>query len=306
MKVIKPIPFHHDHLISSTATEPYPAWVSGTSYAKDAMVTHEVAINGTDNVRVWKSLVNSNTTTPGSDATKWQDMGPGNVDAMFDSQVSTATQAASPFTFIIQPGVAFNSFALINMGNAVSIEVEVTDGAGGPVIYTYEGDLEGSVVVDWYEYFFEPFIPKTELALTDIPPYVGGRVSVTLFSAGTITVGQFSIGTAYSLGSSEVGGTAAGIIDYSRKETNVDTGITTFEVRAFSKRITARTFMPNGQINSVFKVLAGLRATPSVWLGADEDSDYEPLIVFGFYRDFTIDIAYSNFSYCSLEIEGLT
>lgn len=306
MKVIKPIPFHTDHLISSTATELYPVWVSGTSYDKDAMVTHAIAINGDDNVRIWKSLVNTNTVTPGTDATKWENTGPGNVDAMFDSQVSTATEAASPFTFVIQPGVAFNSLALINMGNAVSVEVEVTDGAGGPVVYTYEGSLEGSIVVDWYEYFFEPFIPKTELALTDIPPYVGGRVTVTLLSAGTIMVGQFSIGTAYSLGSSEVGGTAAGIIDYSRKETDVTTGITTFEVRAFSKRVTARTFMPNGQINSVFKVLAGLRATPSVWLGADEDSDYEPLIVFGFYRDFTIDIAYSNFSYCSLEIVGLT
>lgn len=306
MKVIKPIPFHTDHLISTTAVELYNPWVSGTSYQKDAMVTHPIAINGDDNVRVWKSLVNSNTVEPGTDATKWENVGPGNQHAMFDSQVSTATEAESPFTFVIQPGVAFNSLALINMGNAVSIEVEVTDGAGGPVIYTYDAALEGSIVADWYEYFFEPFIPKTELALTDIPPYVGGRVSITLFSAGTITVGQFAIGTAYSLGSSEVGGTSAGIVDYSRKDTNVGTGITTFEVRAFSKRIAARTFLPNGQINSVFKVLAGLRATPSVWLGADEDSDYEPLIVFGFYRDFIIDIAYANFSYCSLEIEGLT
>jgi hypothetical protein len=306
MKVIKPIPFHTDQLISTTAVEPNPLWVSGGDYDIGDVVVYPITINGVDNVRRWESLVNNNPVQPGTDATKWEDIGPCNKCAMFDSQVSTSTEAESPFTFVIQPGVAFNSLALINMGNAVSIEVEITDGAGGPVIYTYEADLEGSIVADWYEYFFEPFIPKTELALTDIPPYVGGRVSVTLFSAGTITVGQFAIGTAYSLGSSEVGGTSAGIVDYSRKDTNVETGITTFEVRAFSKRIAARTFLPNGQINSVFKVLAGLRATPSVWLGADEDSDYEPLIVFGFYRDFTIDIAYSNFSYCSLEIEGLT
>ena len=60
----------------------------------------------------------------------------------------------------------------------------------------------------------------------------------------------------------------------------------------------------NTQINAVQRVLADIRAIPSVFIGS-EDADYAPLVVYGFYRDFSIDIAYPTKSWCRLEVEGL-
>ena len=61
-----------------------------------------------------------------------------------------------------------------------------------------------------------------------------------------------------------------------------------------------------GQMNKVQRVLADVRATPCVWIGADDAQLYAPLIVYGWYRDFSIDVAYPTTSYVSLEVEGLT
>jgi hypothetical protein len=105
------------------------------------------------------------------------------------------------------------------------------------------------------------------------------------------------------MGDTQYGATAS-IIDYSKKNTDA-LGNTTFAKLAYSKRMTANLSLDNGQLNKVQRVLADLRATPCAWLGVDA-AGFEPLTVFGFYRNFSIDIAYPTSSYCSLEIEGLT
>ena len=81
--------------------------------------------------------------------------------------------------------------------------------------------------------------------------------------------------------------------------------MTTFVRRDFSKRLTARLMLPNTQINRVQRVLADLRAQPAIWVTSDVP-DLAPLTVYGFFRDFNIEVAYPTESFCSLEIEGLT
>ena len=41
---------------------------------------------------------------------------------------------------------------------------------------------------------------------------------------------------------------------------------------------------------------------PAVYVGAD---DYDAAIIYGFFKDFSIDITFSNASVCSIELEGL-
>jgi hypothetical protein len=62
----------------------------------------------------------------------------------------------------------------------------------------------------------------------------------------------------------------------------------------------------NSQLNRVQRLLYDLRAVPVVWLGNNDAPEFEePMVVFGFYRDFSTDVAYPTVSFCSLEIEGL-
>lgn len=295
MKVIKPVTFDAaTHFVSSTATEVYAAYNAATTYAKDARVDYGTFI--------YQSLVNNNTgNQPDTSPAQWVLIGPDNTHAMFDDQISTATVSASPLTVVLDTGLC-NSLALLGLvGDQVVVSVK--DDTGGNVVYSRTISLDGTFIFDWYQYFFEPNVQIGEIVLTDIPPYLTAEMTVTLTGTSTVEIGTLTWGTQYELGDAEYGA-ALGIIDYSKKETD-EFGVTTFVRRDFSKRLTARLMLQNVQINRVQRVLADLRAQPAVWVTTDVD-ELRPLTVFGFFRDFNIEVAYPTESFCSLEIEGLT
>lgn len=296
MKIIKPLTFDASMLLSSNAVEAHPAWLIGTTYAKDDLVDYGTYI--------YISLVNSNVgNQPDTSPTKWLLVSPDNTHAMFDEQVNTITTSSTPLEVSVEPGEIFNSLALINIRDATSVTIEVTDGVAGPVVYDQTIDLDDTVIVDWYLYFFEPFNFKTDLVITDIPPYSSGVINMTLSAgAGTVGLGNFVFGNLYELGLTQMGANI-GIRDYSVKQTD-EFGNTTFVARAFSKRMDVSVYVKNTDIRLVSKVLGDIRATPCVYI-ASEAEDYSPLIVYGFYRDYNIDIAYPSHSIMRVEVEGL-
>jgi hypothetical protein len=297
MKAVKPTLITAAMLVSTDATEAYAAWSAATAYAMD----DRVILASTQ--RVYQRLVAGTTaTSPELDAANWLDVGPTNKWAMFDSEISTATTATTTLTVVLKPGYV-NSLALYGLVGQ-TLTVTVRDGLAGPVVYGPSViALDGTIIADWYQYFFEPSVQLAEVVLTDLVPYQDAHITITLDGTGTVECGICLIGTFYTLGDTEFGATVS-IIDYSRKETDTF-GVTTFVRRAYSKRMNARMMLDTAQINKVQRVLADLRATPCAWIGTDE-SGFEPLTVYGFYRDFSIDVAYPTKSYCSLEIEGLT
>lgn len=299
MKLLKPVTFVSTMIVASNATEAYAAWSAGTTYAKDAIVDYDT--------HYYISLVNSNTgnVPDAAGSTFWAFVSSDNKHAMFDGQVSTQTTNSLNLTTIIQATPYWvDAIALMNI-TGTSAQVVVTDGGASPPIYNQTFDLETSIVDDWYEYFFEPFVFEDQLVITGIPLRLNAQITVTITGAGTVGLGEFIFGTLYTLGDygTEQGATI-GIIDYSRKDTDPNTGVVTFTERAFSKRMSATFLLDNTGLRTVQRLLADVRAVPSVYIGS-ESADYQPLVVYGFYRDFSIDIAYPTRSLCRLEIEGL-
>jgi len=295
MKVIKPVIFDAaTHLVSSTAVEAYAAYNPATTYAKDAFVDYGTFI--------YQSLVNSNTgNQPDISPTQWVLIGPDNTHAMFDDQTSTATSSTSPLTVVLDTGLC-NSLGLLGLVGS-QVVVTVKDDTAGNTVYSRTVSLDGTFIYDWYQYFFEPYVQIGEVVLTDLPPYLTAELTVSLTGTGTIQIGTLTWGTQYDIGDAEYGA-GLGIIDYSKKETD-EFGVTTFVRRDFSKRLTARLMLPNNQLNRVQRVLADLRAQPAIWVTSDV-ADLAPLTVYGFFRDFAIEVAYPTESFCTLEIEGLT
>jgi hypothetical protein len=296
MNVIKPTALTTAMLISSTVPEDdYAAYAAGTTYAlADRVIqasTH----------RIYESLQAANTGhTPETSPTWWVDIGPTNRWAMFDTSVSTQTvEATSPLTIVIEPGM-INSLALMEM-DAISLDVAMVDGVGATV-YSRAISLDDTPIIDWYTYFFEPYDLRRDLVLTDIPVYGDGRITVSLASSGTPKCGMLVVGDNIDIGDTQYGA-QFGIIDYSRKETDAF-GVTSFVERHYSKRMSAPIQVDNTRLGYVQRKLAELRATPCLWIGSGEYI-YSPLIVFGFYRNFDIEIAYPTLSQCSLEIEGM-
>lgn len=296
MKAIKPTAITSAMLVSTTATETYSAWNAATAYVVGNIVLR------TATERLYERLISGTTATaPESDTTNWLDIGPSNKWALFDNYTSTQTTQATPLTVVVKPGLV-NSLALFAL-EGTTLTITVRDGLAGPTVYTYTQSLDGTVLADWYQYFFEPYDPVTDVVLTDLPPYGDAHITMDIAAATTSKCGILAVGTVYPLGDT-LGNASASITDYSAKTTDAF-GTTSFVVRAFSKRMGAKFMLSNAQLNKVQRVLSDLRATPCVWVGTSSQS-FAPLTVFGFYRDFSIDVAYNTTSFCSLEIEGLT
>lgn len=300
MKVLQPVAVTEAVLVASDIAEPDAGemlWVSGTTYSVgDVRARAETH-------RLYERLVaGAGTTPPENDATNWKDVGPTNRWAMFDQEVNTQSQRASSLTVTLAPGVC-NALALLELVGQ-STQITVRDGAAGPVVYSRTVELDVSVVTDWYAYFFEPFTQRASVVLDDLPPYLSAHIEVEISSSGTAKAGQCIVGTLYPLGATELGVTA-GIRDYSRKTTDEETGVVSLERRKFRKTIQARFRLATAAASAVSQRLTGLRATPVVWL-ADEGTGLEPLIAFGFYRDFKLQVAFPTVSFYDLEIEGMT
>lgn len=299
MKVIKPVPITDVQFVSSNVPETdAPEWNAVVNYAVGDRVirtaTHKAyacIIAGVDSTLPEESV---SLASP-----HWVEEGPTNRWAMFDNQVSTETVKASPLVIAIKPGI-INSLALINV-SGVSVTVEMK--YEGEPVYSASRNLDMSEITDWYEYFFAGFELISQVVLTGLPPYMNSEITVTIEGTGQVSCGALIAGKAYGIGQIRYEPTVE-IQDYSVKQTD-EFGTTTFVQRKYAKKLDCALWLENSRINSVFALVAALRAVPSVWIGSD-DVRMGILTVFGWYASFSITIPYPKHSLCTLQIQGLT
>ena len=295
MQIITPVDFTTGMLISSNATESYPAWVSGTNYSTGNTVWY------TDGI--YQALANhSNNVPPSGDLTHWLKIAPSNHYACFDRQSGNATKATSNLTFTISSG-KFNSIALIGIVGAETINIKVRDSLGGTVMWEKDLNLTTSNISDWFEYFFnDPITKLTQFIFSSIPSTSTSHITLTV-TGSALSLGEFVFGDKMVLGTTQYGA-KVGIIDYSKKTTD-DFGNTTLVVRPYSKRLTCSVMVNTVDLNKVQSTLYKIRAKPVVWIATEDDMYSESLIVYGFYKDFNCDLSYPTFGLYSLEVEGL-
>lgn len=298
MKIIRPSQITDAVLTSSTVAETdHAAWSAATTYG----VGDRVIRNQTH--RVYESLKVSNTNhTPeesvsGADPW-WLELGPTNRWAMFDGKVGTQTVAAAPLTVVLAPG-RINSLALLNSEAA---QMVVTQVESSTTIYSKTIDLTAPCAGDWYSYFYSEVERVSDYVLTDLVPSATATLQVVLsVPSGSVKCGGLIVGMFSDLGGTRFGA-RFGIIDYSRK--GVDAfGNSIVVQRPYSKRNSLNVLVMRDSVDAVFRLLSRYRATPVVWIGSN--NLYSSLIVFGFFKEFQIDIAGARHSYCTLEIEGM-
>jgi hypothetical protein len=294
MKVIKPTKFDKSTmLVSTTAVETVALYNPVTTYAVDAVVLY--------NDYIYVSITDGHTgQQPDISPTKWKLKEPGNVIAMFDTSVSTVTTSGTSLTVVVDTKLC-NSLGLLNL-TGTEVTITGTDGPSGPTVYSKTVDLDGTIITDWYDYFFAEYSPLTDLVLTDIPPYSTMRLTVTITSGSSVGIGVMTWVNLYTLGYTQYG-SSVGLRDYSIKETDEYGNIVLTE-RSFSKKMTANIMVDNYNFNKVNNLLTDIRTTPSVFIGS-EDSRFNQSIVFGYYKEYSVVISYPTMSMCSLEIEGL-
>jgi len=293
MKVIRPATITDAILTSSSVPETdFATWSSATTYAiGDKRIKAH---------RIWQSVqaenLNHDPETAG--VSWWVDISPTNRWAMFDSVVGTATEATDVLTVVLSPG-RIDSVALLGV-DCASASVSLV--VGSETVYSRTVSMiDSGVIIDWYGYFFDMPISRTDLVLTDLPVYGEGVLTISLTKAGRVACSACIVGQKADIGRTLISPTV-GILDFSTI-TRDTFGTPTLIKRSYSKRSSVKLILTPAQVDYVYSILATYRATPMVWIGAD--NAYQSLVAFGYYKDFEIDIAYTSFSYCTLSIEGM-
>lgn len=308
-QVITPLVVTSAMLTSSNVPEPATgdspdpaAWAIGTTYASGA----RVHVAGTVN-KIYESLQAANVGKDPTDAANilwWVEVGSVNRWRMFDASNTSQTTIAGGIDVSLAPGSVYNGVALLNLSGVHDIRVRMTDTVDG-VVYDHSESMQAPpLTADWYAYFFDAITSRNSLVLLDLPTYGSAVLRIQMNSAVGVVAGcgVAVVGRRRSFGHGIQLGARVGIQDYSRKERNAfgDYQVTQ---RAFNKRADFTMWLDGSEVDAVQDLLASLRATPCVWVGS---SKYTSALIYGFYKDFEITIAYSDLSSCTLTLEGLT
>jgi hypothetical protein len=299
MKIVQPLAINDAALLSTNVAEVlYPNYDAGYVYAKGARV-HVV---GPDLHQVYESLVDGNVgNTPATSPAKWVYVSATNPWLMFDQSVTSQTEYQDSIEVEIQTTGRIAALALLNV-SAREVRVQMTDPVEGLVYDQTYSLVSDSGVDDWYEYFFEPVLRLQDLAIVNLPSYGSPIIKVTLSDPGEmVKCGALVMGPTTNVGDTEYGATV-GIQDFSVKQQD-DFGNYSILQRSFRKRSSLIVRVDSSDVDTLQQLLASLRATPALYIGADT---YSSTAIYGFYKDFTIQIAYPKESILEIEIEGLT
>ena len=232
-------------------------------------------------------------------ASGWMIEGP----AMFDLERNTGTTQASPLTVVITPGERIDSLALVGL-IADSVTIAVT--SGGPTVYTATIDLTTREVLNWYDYFFQPFTYASSVAKFDLPPYVNGIITVTITRAsGAVTCGGLITGLNTYLGTT-IHSAEADALNFSRV-TRDEYGNSELVPRRTVPKVNMTIVCEKANVNKARAIQALGNATPMLWSGIDDqDSGYfEAVLILGIYKGFRISMDQPETATISLELEDV-
>ena len=299
MRVIVPKPIT---LVSSNVPEEdYPVWDENTTYnAGDIVLVEGLGDNSI--TKKYQSIEDNNTGNyPPKAVDKWQDLGATNRWAMFDEYTTTQTENDNSIdvTFTCNK---ISHIALFNI-EATHATIEVYDPENDSLIKSYDINLRLDRSTSWSDYFFGDFYYRTAYIQTIPFSFEDVKVRVVLDGLSRVKCGLLVAGRYHYIGCT-YWGLRTGILDFSKKEID-KFGITYLSEGPWSKRAEFDVEIPNGSVGKVQKLLADLRATPCVWDANNDDTDYDNLIIYGFYKDFDIILRGAVVSKCTITIEGL-
>ena len=250
---------------------------------------------------VYESLQASNLgNAPALSASWWVRVDSTNRWRMHDDSMGSQTANTDSITNVYAGTGIIDALALLNI-SAQSIQVTMTDSVEGVVFDQTFSGISDAGITDYYAWFFDPVVRITDMAITNLPPYVDAAIAVTLTdTGGTALCGECVLGKVLDVGGTQYG-MRLGIQDYSVKQRNAF-GIYTVLERAFNRTSDMNVWVENTAVDAVANVLSEFRAIPTVYIGSE---DFGSSIVFGYYKNFFVAVEFVNQSILSIEIEGL-
>lgn len=318
MKIIIPQTFDITTLVTNTIEDNYGnqvPWQGGVVYSEGAVVYY------TDSTGITKkyeslgsrtingTIVQNVDNIPSSDSVWWSEISYSNRLALFDRIVGESSKTTqNTVTIELKLTQPIEGLAIVNLKNYQYVSIEVFNSS-----QTYFKSFGETLETDnWYEYFNqyvfkENFSKVIPVVVTDIPqmnaPTLRITISKQLAGNQILEIGELIYGLVTDFGLTQKGiGTS--IADYSIKETN-NFGNTVFVERAFSKRISCQVLVKNSNLTQLQNLLYDIRAKPVVWIATDIENYLDSTTVYGYYKNFSAELMYPEYTFYNLEIEGL-
>lgn len=296
LRIVQPQPVTDSVLLATDVAESaFPIWSAGTTYALRARV-HLVSTH-----KVYESTIAGNIGNNPAGTLQWVEVGPTNRWALFDRSNSTQTVKSTSFFYQLAPVNAFNAVALLGLNGAQTLRVRVDHATLGSL---YDQTLDLTILpvqAGWWEWFYGERRGPTLAVLADVPGIIGSQLRIDVTGTTALAAGVLVFGQAKEIGLLVQQGARVGIQDYSRKEVN-EFGDTVLVQRAFARRASFDLPIKAELVDEAIDYLASIRATPCLFVAPR----YESAVIYGFYKEFDVNIAYSAVSECSLQVEGLT
>ncbi|MCO8248474.1 hypothetical protein [Comamonas thiooxydans] len=294
MLLIRPTKITPTMVTDSNAGAADDEWMDGTSYALGNRVF--LSATGKTYECVQEPALDKN---PATEALYWLVSAPSNRWSMYDSETSTVTVTPGNLTTTLTIPGRVNAVAFFGV---IGSKIVVTQLSADGALLAQFSKLLQTQPADWYEYFFAVPEQIPDVVFTGLVPSSGSRLEIDI--TGPAACAAVVVGNTFDLGDAEWGATTS-IIDYSRKTTTAE-GAQSFEPGRFSRRMSVRLEQPRERYPAVQRALEAVRATPCVWLGVPGSETYSPMTIYGYYKDFSLEVAYPTKHLCSLEIESLT
>jgi hypothetical protein len=300
VKIVRRVAMGDGNLLTSNVAQTdYAPWDATTPYVAGDRVIY-VASNIHNVYEAAASTTGDDpyysTVTPA----KWGLVGSTNRWKIFDGMLTSQTVNGGSIDVTLYPIEPIDTVALLN-SSAVSARIVVTDASAGTVYDQTHSLVDPAGVQDWYAYFYEPTGRAADFVVTDIPRYANAAVRIVLSSPDYARCGEVVLGRAKDIGYTSYGA-SVGVQDYSIKQQNAWGDYEIVE-RPYAKRGEFRIEMPNAGVDALQAMLAAYRSEPVLYIGSEE---FGSTLLYGFYKDFAVDIAYPSFSVCTLSVEGLT
>jgi hypothetical protein len=303
MQVIKPIELNVSTLtIDSNITDPRYIDKFGTTYTPTAW-SSGASFNIGDlcyytNKKVYQSVytsanTNHNPVTGNIDLATglpyWVEVGSLNKYAAFDTTSNTQTvSSGATIQFKFTVGRSYSALALTNL-YAESVTLSLVDPADeSNVLWTETKEAETRTFNDWWEFAFNPFSSSKNMLFDSILPFSTAKTIIDITQTGgeVAKCGGIVLGELFDIGNLTYGASRPQL-NYSAIVTD-EFGNTTLTKRP-SKGAIDGTLLCNAALaNTILDLQEALNATPTVWVGLNEDIGYyyNSLFILGVYTQF--------------------
>jgi hypothetical protein len=290
-------------------SENYPAWDINTTYAAGDKVIRSVpsdhlSIDIPNIDYIFEAAGNNTTSDPATDPLGWINLGaPDNYKAFDNTATTQGFLEQNEYVEVLAHRVS--AVFLGQMESDVLIEMRIGD--SDDIIFSKEVFYTGLIynpTSGWYDYFYPELIEETgsQDVFVEFPTNdYNMRIRITALKDNGAKIGRIAVGSLMDIGETKISPNI-GIIDYSVKETDAN-GNTILKVRKFAKRAEIDVLIKTNNFDVVLAVLSRLRARPTAWIGSGK---FSALVLYGFFRDFSLILSGENYSDCSLQLEGLT